>query len=37
MAVYEYTAKDETGNTFSSTYNDVKNVAMLREELTKMG
>jgi type IV pilus assembly protein PilC len=37
MAVYEYTAKDETGNTFSGTYNDVENVAVLREELTKMG
>jgi type IV pilus assembly protein PilC len=37
MAVYEYTAKDETGNTFSGTYNDVENVAGLREELTKMG
>jgi len=37
MAVYEYTAKDETGSKFSGTYNDIDNVAMLREELTKMG
>jgi type IV pilus assembly protein PilC len=37
MAVYEYTAKDETGSRFSATYNDVENVAVLREELTKMG
>jgi type II secretory pathway component PulF len=37
MAVYEYTAKDETGSTFAGTYNDVENVAGLREELTKMG
>ena len=37
MAVYEYTAKDETGNKFSGTYNDIDNVATLREELTKMG
>lgn len=37
MAVYEYTAKDETGNKFSGTYNDIDNVATLREELTKTG
>jgi len=37
MAVYEYTAKDETGSKFSGTYNDIDNVATLREELTKMG
>jgi type IV pilus assembly protein PilC len=37
MAVYEYTAKDETGNKFSAIYDGVENVAMLREELTKMG
>ncbi len=36
MAVYEYTAKDETGNEFSGTY-DIDNVAVLREELAKMG
>ena len=37
MLVYEYTAKDETGNKFSGTYNDIDNAAMLREELAKMG
>jgi len=37
MAVYEYTAKDETGSKFSGTYNDINNAAMLREELAKMG
>ncbi len=37
MAVYEYTAKDETGNKFSGMYNDINNVATLREELAKMG
>ncbi len=37
MAVYEYTAKDETGSEFSGTYNDINSVAMLREELTKTG
>ena len=37
MTVYEYTAKDETGNKFSGMYNDINNVAMLREELAKTG
>jgi len=37
MLVYEYTAKDETGSKFSGTYKDIDNVAMLREELAKMG
>ncbi len=37
MAVYAYTAKDEAGNKFSGTYNDVDNVAGLRKELSKMG
>lgn len=37
MAVYEYTAKDDTGSKFSATYDGVENVAVLREELTKMG
>lgn len=37
MAVYEYTARDEDGNKFSGTYNDVGSVAVLAEELTKMG
>jgi type IV pilus assembly protein PilC len=37
MAIYEYTAKDADGNKFSGTYNDVDSVAVLREELAKMG
>lgn len=37
MAVYEYTAKDETGKEFSGKYSDVDSVAKLREELTKTG
>jgi len=37
MAVYEYTAKDETGSRFSGTYNDINSVAILREELAKTG
>ena len=37
MAVYEYTAKDEAGSKFSGMYNDINNVAVLREELDKMG
>lgn len=37
MAIYQYTAKDETGNEFSGTYNDIDNVGVLREELSKMG
>jgi type IV pilus assembly protein PilC len=37
MAVYEYTAKDETGSKFSGTYNDINSVAILREELAKTG
>ena len=37
MAVYEYTARDADGNKFSGTYNDVGSVAVLREELAKMG
>ena len=37
MAVYEYTAVDERGNEFSSTYSNINNVAVLREELAKMG
>ena len=36
MAVYEYTAKDETGSIFSGKYNDIKNATMLRKELAKM-
>jgi len=37
MAVYEYTAKDKTGDKFSGTYDGIDNAAMLREELAKMG
>jgi type IV pilus assembly protein PilC len=37
MAVFEYTAKDGKGGTFSGVYIDVENAAMLREELAKMG
>jgi len=37
MAVYEYTARDETGSKFSATCNDIENVSMLGEELAKMG
>jgi len=37
MAVYEYTAKDETGNKFSGTSSEINTVAALREELAKMG
>jgi type IV pilus assembly protein PilC len=37
MTVYEYTAKDETGSKFSGIYNDIEDVAALRQELTKMG
>ncbi len=37
MAVYTYTAKDETGDTLTGTYDDIDNVGVLREELSKMG
>ncbi|MGD8786682.1 MAG: type II secretion system F family protein [Phycisphaerales bacterium] len=37
MAVYDYTAKDENGNTLTGIYDDIDNVAVLREELSKMG
>jgi type II secretory pathway component PulF len=37
MAVYEYTAKDEVGEKFSSTYKDVEDVKMLRKDLDKVG
>lgn len=37
MATYEYTATDQAGNEFSGTYDDVDNVAVLRQELEKMG
>jgi type IV pilus assembly protein PilC len=37
MAVYEYTARDETGHVFSGTYEDVSGVSVLQEELAKIG
>ena len=37
MAVYEYTARDENGNKFNGTYSDVGSIAMLREEMSRMG
>ncbi len=37
MPAYNYTAKDENGNLFSGTYDDIQSVAMLRQELSKMG
>jgi type IV pilus assembly protein PilC len=37
MAVLEYTAKDRDGNRFSDICSDVDNVAVLREDLARMG
>jgi type IV pilus assembly protein PilC len=37
MAVYEYMAKDSTGNEFSGVYMDVDGKNALRQELEKMG
>ena len=37
MAVYEYTAKDENGNIFSGVCENIKSVALLRNDLAKMG
>jgi len=37
MAVYDYTAKDENGETLVGTYDDIDSVALLRQELEKMG
>ena len=37
MKVFEYTAKDQAGHKFTGTYDNVENVAMLRDELGKMG
>ncbi|MHC4394209.1 MAG: type II secretion system F family protein [Planctomycetota bacterium] len=37
MAVYEYTAKDQSGVELSGVYSDVDNVATLRRELAKTG
>jgi type II secretory pathway component PulF len=37
MAVYEYTARDGTGNEFNGSYSDMESVSMLRTELDKVG
>jgi type IV pilus assembly protein PilC len=37
MAVYEYTARDETGYVFSGTYEDISGKQALQEELAKIG
>lgn len=36
MAVFEYKAKDKSGNIFSGTYSDIGNVATLQQELEKL-
>ena len=36
MAVFEYIAKDQTGSTFTGSYEDISSVAVLRKELAKM-
>ncbi len=37
MAVYEYTARDETGHIFSGIYEDVSGKQAMRDELAKIG
>ena len=37
MTVYDYTAKDRSGRKIVGTYDDVDSVALLRQELSKMG
>jgi len=37
MPVFEYTARDPQGNRFSGVCNDIAGVAMLREDLARMG
>jgi type IV pilus assembly protein PilC len=37
MAVYEYTAQDETGGLFSGIYEDVGGISALKQELSKIG
>ncbi len=37
MAVYDYIAKDHSGDNFSAVSSDINGVAALREELDKMG
>ena len=37
MATYDYTARDLNGNTIVGAYDDISTVALLRQELEKMG
>ena len=37
MAVFQYIAKDSSGNEFSGVYTDVENKGALKDELAKMG
>ena len=37
MAVFEYVAKDSTGNEFSGVYTDIDSKKSLQQELAKMG
>ena len=37
MAVLEYTARDRDGNSFSGVCSDVDSIAVLREDMAKMG
>ena len=37
MAVLEYTARDQDGNRFSGVCRDIDNIAVLREDLARMG
>lgn len=37
MAVYEYIAKDSSGNTFSGSYTDVESIRELKREMQKLG
>jgi type IV pilus assembly protein PilC len=37
MTVYDYTAKDQNGEKVTGTYEDVDSIALLRQELDKMG
>ena len=37
MATYEYQARDENGNIFNGIYEDIANIAKLKEEISKIG
>ena len=37
MTVFDYTAKDQNGEKIIGTYDDIDSVALLRQELGKMG